>query len=274
MFAPFLRRWGLDVDGEEIVTPRARLLPVTRLGQPAMLKTALFPSEIHGNAVMTWWDGQGAARVLAAAGATVLLERAEPTGTLVRLYDEGRDAEAIAVIADVAAALHAPRTAAAPVGAARLSDWFVDLPPAAERLGGVLHDSATAAAELFGEATDEMLLHGDLHHDNILHFGERGWLAIDPKGVQGERIFEFVPQLFDPDARTALDVSKLDRQIGLTVASAGVDPARLRLWLLAWAGLLATWWSEDGKPPEPSLSVAKAVAATWPGADERRPKYS
>jgi len=34
------------------------------------------------------------------------------------------------------------------------------------------------------------LLHGDLHHENILHDAERGWLAIDPKGVLGPKIME------------------------------------------------------------------------------------
>lgn len=30
-------------------------------------------------------------------------------------------------------------------------------------------------------------LHGDLHHGNVLDFGASGWLAIDPKGLKGER---------------------------------------------------------------------------------------
>lgn len=262
MFAPFLRRWSLEIDGDEIVTPRARLLPVTRLGQPAMLKTSLFPSEALGNAVLAWWDGHGAARVLAADGATVLLERAQSTGTLLRLYDEGRDAEAIAVIAEVGAALHTPRTTPAPTGTAHLKHWFADLPLAAERHGGVLRASAAAADALFAEPTAETLLHGDLHHDNILHFGERGWLAIDPKGIRGDRAFEYVPHLIDPDLTTELDVARLERQIALTATAAVVDPIRLRLFLLAWAGLLAAWWSDDGKPPEPSLRVAEAVATS------------
>jgi streptomycin 6-kinase len=35
------------------------------------------------------------------------------------------------------------------------------------------------------------VLHGDIHHDNVLDFGARGRLAIDPKGLLGERGFEF-----------------------------------------------------------------------------------
>ena len=42
-------------------------------------------------------------------------------------------------------------------------------------------------------------LHADLHHENILDFGERGWLAIDPKRVIGERTFEYTILFCDPD---------------------------------------------------------------------------
>ena len=31
----------------------------------------------------------------------------------------------------------------------------------------------------------QILLHGDLHHWNILSDADRGWMAIDPKGVIG-----------------------------------------------------------------------------------------
>jgi streptomycin 6-kinase len=38
---------------------------------------------------------------------------------------------------------------------------------------------------------EEGVLHGDLHHDNVLDFGRRGWLAIDPHGLFGERGFDY-----------------------------------------------------------------------------------
>jgi streptomycin 6-kinase len=47
--------------------------------------------------------------------------------------------------------------------------------------------SAETAHALLAAPREITVLHGDIHHDNILHFGERGWLAIDPKGLIGER---------------------------------------------------------------------------------------
>ncbi len=38
---------------------------------------------------------------------------------------------------------------------------------------------------LMRDAEPQLLLHGDLHHWNILDDASRGWMAIDPKGVIG-----------------------------------------------------------------------------------------
>jgi streptomycin 6-kinase len=51
-----------------------------------------------------------------------------------------------------------------------------------------------AAEEAFGlldaSRGETCLLHGDLHHENILLDQQRGWVAIDPKGVIGPKILE------------------------------------------------------------------------------------
>ena len=41
--------------------------------------------------------------------------------------------------------------------------------------------------KLLAEPREVCALHGDLHHDNVLDFGPRGWLAIDPHALVGER---------------------------------------------------------------------------------------
>jgi streptomycin 6-kinase len=47
-------------------------------------------------------------------------------------------------------------------------------------------DQAEAAVKVCRESgEDDVLLHGDLHHHNILLDHKRGWIAIDPKGVIG-----------------------------------------------------------------------------------------
>ncbi|MBN2509586.1 MAG: hypothetical protein JXB03_04890 [Spirochaetales bacterium] len=52
-------------------------------------------------------------------------------------------------------------------------------------LYGCNEDSCRLLSEVTTEFSEPMLLHGDLHHANILHDRESGWQIIDPKGVIG-----------------------------------------------------------------------------------------
>jgi streptomycin 6-kinase len=72
-----------------------------------------------------------------------------------------------------------------------LSRWFAALEPGAAKYGGILVNAATVARDLLNQPREASVLHGDLHHGNVLDFGARGWLAIDPKRLLGERGFDF-----------------------------------------------------------------------------------
>jgi streptomycin 6-kinase len=80
MFDRYLTLWNLIPDGDPITTPAARLLPVVRGGEPAMLKISHEEDERFGGVLMEWWDGEGAARVLARENEALLLKllRARP----------------------------------------------------------------------------------------------------------------------------------------------------------------------------------------------------
>ena len=112
--ATWLDRWGLVPDGAPFLTAVARLLPVRRDGRPAMLKLSAAEEEPAANALMAWWDGDGAARVLARDGGAVLLERANGTGSLAAMARGGRDDAACRILCAVAARLHAPRGGSRP----------------------------------------------------------------------------------------------------------------------------------------------------------------
>lgn len=260
-FADFLARWDLTPDGTPVATPTSRLLPVRRRGgSPAMLKIAVEAEERRGNLLMAWWDGDGAAPALAHDGAAILLERANSQASLVEMARGGRDDEASRTICAVAARLHQTR-GAPPPALMPLSCWFAALWPAADHHGGMLAQAAATARELLETPRDIVALHGDLHHANILHFGSRGWLAIDPKGLVGERGFDFANILRNPDRETATAPGRLGRQAGIVAASAGLDPVRLLKWTLALAGLSSAWLIAEGWHPELDLAVAEIVAA-------------
>jgi streptomycin 6-kinase len=144
MFDDYLSRWNLIPDGSPIVTQSGCLLPVRRRGEPAMLKLATEEEERVGVMLMEWWDGDGAARLLAHDDDALLLERADGAASLADMARNGRDDEACQILCAVAARLHAPRPKPLPE-LAPLPHWFRELEPAAANHGGILVRCAETA---------------------------------------------------------------------------------------------------------------------------------
>jgi streptomycin 6-kinase len=261
MFDYYLARWGLTPDGEPIVTRGSRLLPVRYGEMPAMLKIAVETEEWRGTTLMIWWNGEGAARVLAHEANALLMERAIGDASLVEMASNGRDDQASRILCAVATILHLPRDRTPPSTIIPLSRWFRALGPAASRFGGIWERAAASARELLAEPQEVVVLHGDIHHGNILDAGPRGWLAIDPKGLIGERGFDFANIFCNPDLKTAVAPERLARRASVVAEAAGLDRIRLLKWVLAYAGLSAAWSLEDGELPELALAVAELAAS-------------
>jgi streptomycin 6-kinase len=187
-------------------------------------------------------------------------KRAEDNVSLADLVRDGRDDEATHIICAVVGNLHLPRNQPIPT-LVPLSEWFGELAPAAETYGGILALSAETARELLAAPRDIGVLHGDIHHDNILHFGKRGWLAIDPKGLIGEHGFDYANLFCNPDHETATDPGRFGSRLEIVTKTARLDHWRLSRWILAWCGLSAAWKINDHIDPETPLSVAELVAA-------------
>lgn len=261
MFDNALARWSLTPDGEPITTRSSCLLPVRRDGMPAMLKIAMEAEERRGGDTMIWWSGEGAARVFAHEGDALLMERAEGTSSLVEMARSGRDDEATRIMCQVAARLHAPKMRPLPATLVPLPEWFAALAPGAARHGGILNLASDMARHLFADPRDIVVLHGDIHHGNILDFGSRGWLSIDPKGLLGERAFDYVNILRNPDDETATVPGRFARQATVIANAAKLDRVRLLQWTLAFTGLSAAWILDDGDEPTLDLAVAELAAA-------------
>ncbi|WP_191090218.1 aminoglycoside phosphotransferase family protein [Histidinibacterium aquaticum] len=243
-FAPWLERWTLAPDGAPIRTPSSDLLPVRAGDRPAMLKLARSEEERRGAALLRWLGSGTAAEVLEFEGPALLLERATgPDLVTLALTD---DAAATEVILEVASRLHQAR--AHPPETEPLSDYLAALlsPRGAARFPG----EAALARDLLESTTAPLPLHGDLHHGNILDFGGR-WRVIDPKGLHGDRTFDFARLFFNPDAidpahglaiRPQVFVERLAR----VSSGAGLDPDRLRGWIRVKAAVSMLW--QHGAP--------------------------
>ncbi len=256
----WLARWDLVPDGAAITTPSSLLLPVRHRGEPAMLKIAREEEERRGGRLMAWWDGDGAARVLAHDDHALLLERATGPRTLAAMVGAGADDEASRILCAVAGRLQAPRRGPLPE-LVPLSRWFEPLSPAAGVHGGLLAQADAAARELLAAPREVVTLHGDIHHGNVLDAGARGWVAVDPKGLLGERTFDFVNILRNPDAATALAAGRFNRQINVLADAAALDRHRLLKWTLAFAGLSASWYLAQREPADLDLAIAGLAAA-------------
>jgi streptomycin 6-kinase len=256
---PYMQRWQLQPDGQAFETHSSLLIPVRYQGAAAMLKIAREQEEKFGGLLMCWWQGDGAARVLAWHDDGILLERAQGRLSLAQMVRDGEDRQATAILCQVVTRLHAPRAEPLPE-LIPLDQWFNSLWPAAQAHGGMLRLSASVAAELLTSPREQTVLHGDIHHDNVLDFAERGWLAIDPKRLYGERAFDYANIFCNPNYGIATDPEIFLCRVEQVCRLAGLDRQRLLRWILAWAGLSAAWFMEDGEAADIDFRVAEQAA--------------
>jgi streptomycin 6-kinase len=146
-----------------------------------------------------------------------------------------------------------------------LETWFQALWPTAQARGGLFALSAELARGLLASAEPPVVLHGDLHHDNVLDGGARGWRAIDPKGVWGDRGYDYANLICNPDAATA--IARLPRRIERASKMSGLPAGRLLRWLIAYLGLSASWTLGDGGDPWQALAIAEAARPLLSGTD-------
>lgn len=255
-FEKYLVLWDLTPDGDPLKTQSSDLLPVRYKNIASMLKIPTISEEQSGGLLMLWWNGEGAARVLKHEHNAFLIERAIGSGSLVSMAKNHQDDEASRIICAVVNKLHAHKTPPLPSTLVPLSHWFQSL-EAVKQHGDLLSQASVIAHELLSAPQDSVVLHGDIHHGNILDFGSRGWLAIDPKGLLGERGFDFANICCNPDMGIALQPGRLEHQVSILAEMAKLDRSRLIKWIIAYAGLSAAWHFEDGSNPEGALAIAK-----------------
>jgi streptomycin 6-kinase len=252
LLASWRERWALTPDGPAFATPSSVLQPVESNGRPAFLKLATVAEEAAGGRVLRWWNGRGAAPVLAADGDALLLARATGDGDLAALAASGPDGDdaATRILCRAALRLHAVTDRPRPDGLVGLPRWFAELFEHAEA-HPYAHDCmfARAAAEaraLLAAPEGDAVLHGDIHHGNVLDFGRDGWLAIDPKHLHGDPAFDFANILCNPSAQVALAPGRFERTVAVIAAETGIPRRRMLRWALAWAGLSAAWSERSG----------------------------
>lgn len=95
------------------------------------------------------------------------------------------------------------------------------------------------------------MLHGDVHHGNVLRFGggdadgDDDWRAIDPKGLVGDPGFDTANVLANPTPAIALRPGRLARRARVIAEETGADLDAVLAWAEAWCALSAAWDADD-----------------------------
>ena len=122
----------------------------------------------------------------------------------------------------------------------------------------------TAFRDLLASEDSRVVCHGDLHHYNILSTEQGAWVAIDPKGIIGERAFEAYALLKNPsDIFDRPDYGQLlARRVDRLAEMLDLDRQRLIGWGVAMS-VLGSWWSYEGEGVhwQPVLKCADLLAA-------------
>jgi streptomycin 6-kinase len=123
-------------------------------------------------------------------------------------------------------------------------------------------EALAVAAELLAGSTEEVLLHGDFHHGNVLSAERSPWLAIDPKPLVGERAYDLA-WLAQDRLETLSGVpgppAAARRRLQRLSDAVEVDRDRLRGWTLFRTVEAGTWSLEHGDTAQAALYLEFAA---------------
>ena len=261
--ARLTRRWHVEVDSR-IETDSSLIVFGRRGADPVVLKVVKQPGdEWRSGEVVNAFGARGVVRALEYDDGAALLERIVPGTKLVELTKAGHDDAATNAIADVIAAMAPDAT---PSWCPTVNEWGRGF---ARYLGrgdtqiptSLVHRASDLYAELCETQGSTRLLHGDLQHYNVLRDEQRGWLAIDPKGVVGEAEYEVGALLRNPGELPAALTSPviIERRVDTLSSRLGLDADRVLRWGFAQAVLSAIWLIEDGYPIGEAVRIAEAL---------------
>ena len=223
-------------------------------GKQVVLKSSFLKDELSREvSVLRAYKGRGAINVLDQDEGlgVALLEGAVPGTPLSTIEDDARATE---IFCEVFSRLHVP----APIGShyPSLKQHFVAIERYRERFSEVniaaplpaswVENAEECLAYLISTTSESFLLHGDLHHENILRQFEDQWVVIDPKGIIGDIHFDTIQYLLNYEDRGGDCEQVLRRRIAIMADRLSLDPQRIAMWGVARGVLEACWTLEHG----------------------------
>jgi streptomycin 6-kinase len=204
---------------------------------------------IQETKALTFYGGHGCVKLLAHhyQKGGMLLEFVEP-GTTLRSFFPEKDDQAVAYACQTMKKLHAR-----PINTASdfptIDTWFslFDTLEIPQEMKKHVAQAKTFIKELQVSAHEQHVLHGDLHHDNMLLDSSGYYLAIDPKGVIGDAAYEVGAFMCNPAelAQQANEAAILARRLNQFSTLLNIDRQRLVKACYARIILSACWTVQD-----------------------------
>jgi streptomycin 6-kinase len=188
---------------------------------------------LHEPEALELWNGDGAVRLEDRAGRALLLERARPGSDLAAIGEP----ESTAITVDLATRLWRPAQAPFRPVMPMVHEWLGQAARERSELAGLALELVAA----LGTSAD-WVVHGDLHHHNILRHGTR-FVAIDPKPYLADREYEVPAYLWNPIGNRLEDRALVERRIAAFVA-AGLSDFRIRAWTVIRGAYLRPGFAE------------------------------
>ena len=214
---------------------------------PIILKLGLDHEALTREAcALKCFAGYGAVKVLAEDEGMLLLERSVP-GTSLKSYFPDQEQESIEIACGVIKKLHQANIPVAH-NFPHIKDWLTALDKDWPIPDGYLKKARKLRDQILRTAVPDVLLHGDLHHDNILQNGD-DWVVIDPKGVIGEPAYEVAAFIRNPMPELlhhADTPNIIQGRITRFAEALGLPEHRIIDWCFVQAVLAWVWALEDG----------------------------
>jgi streptomycin 6-kinase len=267
----FLERLGAwQVEVERSFQTETSMIALGRRGeQRVVVKVVERPGdEWSSGAIVKAFDGRGMVRVYDYIEGALLMEQLAPGSPLTGIALEGDDESATEILAGVIRSMSPGDPPPGTPTALELAEGFTRYRATGDSQipKHLLDDGERIFRELTSTQRTTRLLHGDLQHYNVLLDSERGWLAIDPKGIVAELEYEIGAALRNPyelpQILTAPTV--IERRIRQFTNALNLDSDRTLRWAFSQAVLSAIWNIEDGyavPPPSMPITLAYAIAA-------------